>query len=225
MSVHVEVRELIFEPSGEWGPFEPSRPRPLPIGTTIEFGRHTGIAVGRRPLDQQVSGMAAEVVADGAGGWDVAVANRHGVVLHPQGLAPRSLGKGERTTITWPRVALYVRGNEIEYQHWVLLESDTPTMPGVSPRATDTVSAEEAKELSPTEELIIRTKFADFLAWPPCHPARVCTDAECESRLPWTGKQIRLQLVGARDKTVGEGMAPSDPEWVHTLVRRGSLPI
>jgi len=227
MAVHCEIRELIIGPSGDWAPFGRPRRQSLPVGTLIEFGRADagGIEIARRLLDRKVSGTAVELTTDGRY-WDITVTNRRGVLLQPWGLAPMPMSRGDRTRVGWRRVGLYVRGDEDAYQHWILLEGDGVLALGDDQPGTGTVSVEENETLEPSEELIVRTKFADTLAWPPRYPARILTNEECADRTPWDPREIRHGLLKAQKKA---GFLPeerrnlSDPGWVYRLVERGQL--
>ena len=99
---------------------------PVPVGMRIEMDRP--LVVGREgelPLGVDIpdSGVSREalVVAATRDGWRVEIANRNGAVLHPWG-QPATVAQ-PRTLISWPLVALRVRGSVKDAQHWLLLES------------------------------------------------------------------------------------------------------
>lgn len=199
--------------------------RPLAAGMPVLFGREGDIGVGVSPVDPKVSRQAIRVTRTGPG-WQVAVNNRNGVIVHPWGQAA---GRAQpESLLPWPRVALRVVGRP-DLRHWVLLEDAALAEPParVAPGTDLTESAGRPRPLTAAQEHTVRTLFAELLAWPPVIPATPRQLKQVASRLGATKESIQRRLEEVRKKAVAVGLARNalltDPEYLYVLVRAGYL--
>ncbi len=207
-----------------WEPIRPPRWREVPIGTALRFGRDSAIEIGADPVDRKVSGRAVTVTHDGER-WHITATNRHGVDLYRWGQAARPLTPGVTEPVVWPRVALYVRGDEATYQHWVLC--DDPAMPTLPPDRTTTDTERTAMSPLTGRELeAVYEVFEDVLAWPPRYPSRPRTPKEAAGPLGVKEDAVRRLLESVRARAAklgGVGNTLADPTYIHTLVANGCI--
>jgi len=211
-------------PRNLWEPIRPPRWREMPAGTTLRFGRDSAIEIGTDPVDRKVSGRAVELCHDGER-WHITATNRHGVDLYRWGQAARPLTVGVSEPVVWPRIALYVRGDEAAYQHWILC--DDPTMPTLPPDRT-TTDTERTPQSSLTARQLeaVYEVFEDLLAWPPRYPSRPRSPKEAAGPLGVKEDGVRRLLESARAKAAKLGPIGNsldDPTYIHTLVSHGCI--
>lgn len=199
------------------------------VGQTIEVGREGELALGVVVPSSAISRNAVTVTAL-QHGWEIAVTNRNGAVLHPWGQAPE-LGSA-RTVLNWPLVAVRMLPDSQDSQHWVLIEADglpvTPAGAVVVPEIlTRTDRVERPGQLPPGELEALQTMFEAQLCWPPIHPAGPRLLKQAGSRLGISVSGVQDRLKAARARAVRLGAAPglelNDPSYLYTLVRAGYL--
>lgn len=226
MAAQMAVLERFPPDEHRWLTRRPPRWQRITRDEVVRAGRDSPVEIATDPVDRKVSGRAAEIVHDG-GRWWITATNARGVDLHCWGLVPRPLGVRQPEPVVWPRVALYVRGDELAYQHWILLEDvDLPTTFTGTRTTTDTEPGDPPRPLKATEAAAVRGVFADFLAWPPRRPARPRTRKEVAQQQGTTEAAIRNRLDGARHEAGRLGPAGNgldDPVYVQTLVQHDLL--
>ena len=216
--------ELRPGPRRLWEPIRAPHRREVPVGTTLRFGRDSAFELGADPVDRKVSGRAVEITHDGER-WHLTAVNRHGVDLYRWGQAFRPLTAGVTEPVVWPRIALYVRGDEAAYQHWVLCED--PGMPTLPPdRTTTDTERTPPSPLTNRELAAVYEVFEDQLAWPPRYPSRPRLPKQAAGPLGVHEGGVRRLLESARARAAKlgpTGNSLTDPTYVHTLVANGCI--
>jgi hypothetical protein len=226
MPALMTVLEQVRNPRGQWDRVRRPEWRPVPLRSTVRIGRDSAVEIGADPEDRRVSGRAVELSHDGER-WQVTAVNRHGVDLYRWGQAPRPMTIRETEPVIWPRVALYIRGNESTYRHWVLC--DDPGMPSIlggDRTSTDTEPGNPPPALTDNERIAVLVVFAELLAWPPRCTARPRTMLAAGKHLGVSESAIRRRLETVRRKATAlgaPGNAIDDPTYVYTLVGHGYL--
>jgi hypothetical protein len=226
MSAQMIVLDQVKNARDYWEQVSPLRWEPVPVGTPMRFGRDSAVTIGAAPEDRRVSGRAVEVVLDGDR-WRITATNRHGVDLYRWGQPPTAMIVGETESVVWPRVALYVRGTESTFRHWIVC--DDPGMPitaGSGRTTTDTERGTVPPPLTGKELQAVWAVFEDTLAWPPRNPIRTRTFRDASALLHISEAGVRGRLDGVRGKATALGLPGTgldDPTYVHTLVRHGFI--
>jgi len=201
--------------------------KPLEVGQTLEIGREGELPLGVEPSNTAISRSALTVTVN-QHGWDIAVSNRNGAVLHPWGQSPELASP--HNVVNWPLVAVRMLPDSAS-QHWALLQADDlPITPAgaVAPRShTQTDHVERPGQLPPGEREALQTVFEPQLSWPPVHPAepRLLKQAASKLGISISGVQDRLKSAHARALRLGQNrnVALTDPSYLYVLVRAGYL--
>lgn len=199
----------------------------LTIGQTVEIGREGDLPLGVEVPNTSISRNALAVTAN-PHGWDIAVTNRNGAVLHPWGQAPELASP--HNVINWPFVAVRMLPDTETSQHWVLIEADDmPVTPAgaVAPDSlTQTDRVERPGQLPPGEREALNVVFEPQLSWPPSHPAgpRLLKQAASRVGISISALQDRLKAARARALRLGQSSVDlTDPSYLYMLVRAGYL--
>jgi hypothetical protein len=202
----------------------------VPPDTQLEIGREGDLPLGVEPEDDAVSRHAVTVEATELG-WQVAVGNRNGAVLHPWGSRAQYLASGTTGLKLSGLVAVRVLGTTADatnHHHWVLLESDGAQSPRASALdAMVTRANEPPAPLTTAQRDAVLATFAEHLAWPPRAAPQAATLDAVARRLGVSSAAVIQRLEGARKKAYQLGMAQqygvTEPEYVHVLVSNGYL--
>jgi hypothetical protein len=204
-----------------------SAARSVEIGQTVTVGREGDLALGVTVPSGAVSRRAVAVTVN-PHGWEVAVTNRNGAVLHPWGQAPELASP--LNTVNWPFVAVRLLPDVAGAQHWVLVEADdlpvTPTGAIATATLTETDRVERPGQLPPAEREALRTVFADQLNWPPSHPAEALLLKQAATRVGISISGMQDRLKAAQKRAARLGQTPgglTDPSYLYALVRGGYL--
>jgi hypothetical protein len=221
-------RRLIVGERTATGQLDLGQSRTVELGEAVSIGRDAEVIVAMDPPDNRVSRRAATVTA-GPGGWNVAVSNRNGLLVHPWGLPAWQARPAE--LLTENRVALRILGTH-DREHWVLLESDELVgfdTAGVRTigQSASTIRATAVRPLTPAQLEAVVLLFAELLAWPPrasAAPGQLKQVARALG-VSVSAVQERLKAVVAKAVTLGlsREVEVTDPEYVYVLVRAGYL--
>jgi hypothetical protein len=191
----------------------------------VIIGREGDVGVGIDPLDPKVSRHALTVTATGDG-WHIRVTNRNEADLQLWGQP--SLPSRPVETVSWPRVALRVKGDRA-LCHLVLLDDSALSIAGrpSSQPSQLTETVDRPPPLTVAQQEAVRVLFGDLLAWPPRNSAKPLQLKQVANKLKIGEEAVRRRLEGARRKAVSLGlsrMVPlTDPEYLYVLVRAGYL--
>lgn len=201
----------------------------VPPDQQLDIGREGDLPLGVEPEDDAVSRRAVTVQATDLG-WQVAVGNRNGAVLHPWGARAQYVASGTTDLKLSGLVAVRVLGTTADAtnHHWVLLESDGGQAPRASAlEAMVTRANEPPAPLTTAQRDAVQAAFAEHLAWPPRAAPLAATLDAVARRLGVSSAAVIQRLEGARKKAYQLGMAQqygvTEPEYVHVLVSNGYL--
>ncbi len=217
---------MVYE--GEPGRCAVTAARTLEVGQSIEIGREGELPIGVEVPSTAISRSAVVVTAN-QHGWDIAVPNRNGAVLHPWGQNPQLADP--RNIVNWPLLAVRLLPDSDTSQHWVLIEADdlpvTPAGPVVTASLTQTDKVDRPGQLPDAELEGLDTVFGPQLAWPPAHPGEPLLLKQAANRLNMSisGVQDRLKASQARAMRLGQNrnVGLTDPSYLYVLVRAGYL--
>jgi hypothetical protein len=208
--------------------------RLIGVGQRLAVGRTGDLRLGVKVPSPSVSRHAMTVTAT-AYGWELAITNRNGAIIHPW-CQPTHRATGVNQ-IDWPLVAVRMLTSTGATQHWVLLEYESPFMPpggytggsepGQPGGATTTALASNPRDLTKAEFAALRAVFGAQMAWPPVAPAEPMLLKQAAARIgiSISGLQDRLKSAQARaialglDRTVGL----TDPAYLYLLARAGFI--
>lgn len=216
----------VLESDGKraFGPFGTA----LAPGQSLTVGRDGELKLGIAIPDTAVSRCAATITSTGQG-WELSISNSNGAVLHPWGQPP--LPASGRVDVTWPLVALQVKGDK-GVAHWVLLEASGVPLTsvgatGIRSGATMTVVKKRPRPLTDAQLEGLSAVFADVLRWPPVAVAQPLQLKQATNRLKLESVealQARLRAVLGKAEQLGLGRKVTeltDPEYLYVLVRSG----
>ena len=202
----------------------------IEVGQQLVAGREGRLPLGVEVANMRVSRQALTVRATDLG-WQVAMTNRNGGLVHPWA-QPAELAAPEMV-LTWPLVAIRVPAEPGPSRHWVLLEADDLPAPAGGPRTTrtgitPTDRVERPSGLPSAEREALYTVFEAHLQWPPHDAAEPLLLKQAAKRLNITISGVQDRLKASRARATNLGLAGAvgltDPTYLHLLVRAGYLP-
>jgi hypothetical protein len=211
--------------------------RAIAVGEHLEIGRTGDMPLGVRVPNVQVSRRAMCVSAT-EDGWEIAVSNRNGALLHPWCQPPQKAPR-HGLVVGWPLVAVQMLHSSGATQHWVLLECEDPQVLQRDERpvplfpeiddgeVVSTLDAVLPRGLTRAERAALHAVFSAQLQWPPVEsaPPMLLKQAAARLGISISGLQDRLRAALIRACALGQDrkVALTDPAYLYALVRAGYI--